>query len=214
MQMFFFNELINDYCMRRKGNVLQYKANQTPLSNNMIYARKVRGEWTNNRRTYATQNQRIANPNTESLLRIGGTRIVVSGDPTSTNSYCIYDPASFPSNQPSPIINIPEYQYETPPESIVDPPPQQDPITAPEFDPPDVPAEEPINYVAPSGGIFICSQTVIPTCNTSVEGQTVITQSYNQMCFTADHSDVPGLCYLCWNEGTQTWYDHTTDVST
>lgn len=198
--------LVDTPAMRNKGNVLQYKVNQNPLSKKMIYARKVRGEWTNNKRTYATQTQKIASPNTESLLRIGGTLISVGGDPTSTNTVCIYNPDTFPANQPSEVIDIPAYIYPDPPINLIVPPEEEGPITAGPFDPPVVPPEEPVNYVAPSGGVLVCSAVVIPTCDTSVAGQTIINQTYDQMCYTADHSNVPGQSVLCWDEGTQTWY--------
>lgn len=210
--MLSFEELKNTPAMKSKGNVLQYKINQNPLSKKMIYARKVRGEWTNNKKTYATQTQKIANPNTESLLRVGGTLTSVGGDPTSTNTYCIYNPDSFPSNQPSVVVDIPPYVYPDPPINIIIPPEEQGPIIAEPFDPPPVPPEEPINYVAPTGGVLVCSTIVVPTCDTSVEGQQVITKTYDQMCYTASHSDVPGMEVLCWDEGQQTWYDHPPGV--
>ena len=192
--------------MRNKGNVLQYKINQNPLSKNMIYSRKVRGEWTNNKKTYATQTQKVANPNTGSLLRVGGTLTSVGGDPTSTNTYCIYNPETFPSNQPSEVVVIPPYAYTEPPVDIITPPEELGPITADPYDPPPVSEEEPVNYVAPTGGVLICSLTVVPTCNTSVEGQQVINQTFDQMCYSAENSDVPGSSLLCWDEGQQTWY--------
>lgn len=205
---------INSPAMRHKGNILQYKINQNPLSRNMIYARKVRGEWTNNRKTYATQTQSVATPNAQSLLRINGELISVGGDPTSTNTYCIYNPESFPANQPSTIIEIPSYVYNTPPVNIETPPTETGPITADPFNPPDVPVTEPANYVAPSGGVLICSTVVIPTCDVTVDGQVVVNRTYDQMCYTADHSDVPGIDLLCWDEGEQTWYPRPTDVAT
>ncbi len=209
-----FEELKNTPEMRNKGNILQYKINQNPLSKRMIYARKVRGEWTNNKKTYATQTEKVANPNTESLLRVGGTLTSVGGDPTSTNTYCIYNPETFPSNQPSVVVDIPPYAYTEPPVNIITPPEESGPIISSTFDPPPVPQEQPVNYVAPTGGILICSTYVIPTCDTSVEGQQVINTTYDQMCYTADHSDVPGSSVLCWDEGQQTWYPHSPGVST
>lgn len=205
--------IINDPLMRSKGNVLQYKINQNPLSRNMIYAKKVRGQWTNNKKTYATQTQSVANPNAASLLRINGTLTSVGGDPTSTNTYCIYDPSSFPSNQPSEIIEIPPYAYDTPPINHTTLPDTAGPITAGVFDPPPVAPEEPINYVAPTGGVLVCSVVVTPTCNTSASGQPVVNETTDQMCYTADYSDVPGNSVLCWDEGTQTWFAHPLGVS-
>lgn len=211
--MMTFQEIINTPAMRNKGNVLQYKINQNPLSKKMIYAKKVRGEWTNNKKTYASQTDKIAMPNTSSLLRIGGTLVSVGGDPTSTNTYCIYDPDSFPSNQPDDIVDIPDFAYSTPPINITDPPDELGPIDAGPFVPPPVTPVEPVNYVAPSGGVLICNTTVVPTCNTSVEGQTIINKTYDQMCYTADHSNVPGQEFLCWDEGTQTWFPHPLGVT-
>ncbi len=205
--------IINDPVMRNKGNVLQYKINQNPLSQKMIYAKKVRGQWTNNKKTYATQTQSVANPNTSSLLRVNGTLTTVGGDPTSTNTYCIYDPLSFPSNQPSGIIIIPPYAYDKPPKNIIEPPEPTQPITAPVFDPPAVPPEEPVNYVAPTGGILVCSVTVAPSCIISAAGQQVINETTDQMCYTADHSDVPGNSVLCWDEGSETWFPHPLGVT-
>ncbi len=208
-----FQSIRNDPVLRNKGNVLQYKINQNPLSQKMIYAKKVRKQWTNNKKTYATQTQSVANPNTGSLLRLNGTLTSVGGDPTSTNTYCIYDPDAFPSNQPSEIVEIPPYAYVTPPKNIIKPPVIVGPITAPLFDPPPVTPEEPVNYVAPTGGILVCSVTVEPTCSTEPAEQQVINETTNQMCYTADHSDVPGNSVLCWDEGTQTWFPHPLGVS-
>jgi hypothetical protein len=208
--MMSFEELKNTPAMRNKGNILQYKINQNPLSKNMIYSRKVRGEWTNNKKTYATQNDKTANPNTNSLLRVGGALESVGGDPTSTNTYCIYNPETFPSNQPSVVVNIPSYVYTEPPVDIINPPEVFGSITTDPFDPPSVPEEEEANYVAPTGGILICSATVVPTCDTSVEGQQLITTTSDQMCYTADHSDVPGMSILCWDEGEQTWFPRSS----
>lgn len=205
--------LVNDPAMRNKGNVLQYKINQNPLSQKMIYAKKVRGQWTNQKKTYATQTQAVANPNTGSLLRLNGTLTSVGGVPTSTNTYCIYDPETFPVNQPAEIIAIPPYAYATRPRNRIDPPAPAGPITAPTYDPPVVPAEEPVNYVAPTGGILVCSVTVVPTCNLTAAEQPVLNETTDQMCYTADHSDVPGSEVLCWDEGTPTWFAHPLGVS-
>lgn len=211
--MFTFQEIIHTPAMRSKGNVLQYKINQNPLSQKMIYAKKVRGEWTNHKKTYATQTQQVANPNTGSLLRLNGTLTSVGGVATSPNTYCIYDPASFPVNQPAEIVEIPPYVYATPPIDEVTPPEPAGPITAPLFVPPAVPPEEPVNYVAPTGGILVCSVTVVPTCNVAAAEQPVVTETTDQMCYTADYSDVPGNSVLCWDEGTQTWFPHPLGVS-
>ena len=213
MNIMNFQELINDPYMKNKGNVLQYKINQNPLSNNMIYSKKARGLWTNNRKTYSSQTEKIASPNTSSLLRIGGTLTSVGGVPTSINTYCIYNPETFPSNQPSEVVEIPPYAYPEPPIDLIDPPEELGPITSGPFDPPEVPQEEPVNYVAPTGGVLICNTIVIPTCDTTVEGQTIINKTYEQMCYTADHSDVPGQSVLCWDEGTQTWFEKVIGVT-
>jgi len=207
-------EFQNSPQMKNKGNILQYKKNQNPLSKSQIYSRKVRGEWTNNKKTYASQTEKLASPNTGSLLRVGGTLISVGGDPTSTNTYCIYNPDTFPSNQPSEVVDIPEYAYDTPPIDIVVPPPPIGDITADTFDPPPVDPEEPENYVAPSGGVLLCNTTVIPTCDITIDGQVVVNKTTNIQCYPSDTSDVPGMQLLCWDEGEQTWYDHTTDVTT
>jgi hypothetical protein len=207
-------EIQNSPQMKRKGNILQYKKNQSPLSSSMIYSKKVRRQWTNNKKTYASQTEMVASPNTNSLLRVGGTLVSVGGDPTSTNTYCIYNPETFPSNQPAEVIEIPDYQYAEPPVNIIDPPPQSEDNNAQPFDPPAVAQEEEENYVAPSGGVLLCNTVVIPTCDITVEGQTVITTTTDVICYPADASDVPGMELLCWNEGDPTWYDHTTDVTT
>lgn len=207
-------EFQNSPQMKRKGNILQYKINQNPLSNNQIYSRKILRLWTNNRKTYASQTQSVANPNTESLMRLEGTLISVGGDPTSTNTYCIYNPETFPSNQPSEVVSIPGYAYDTPPENLEEPVPPSGDITADPFIPPQVDQEDPPNYIAPNGGILLCNTVVIPTCDITESGQIVITRTQNVRCYPADRSDVPGMETLCWDEGDPTWYDHTTDVTT
>lgn len=61
--------------MVAKGNVLQYKANSANLTKQQRYSKIARGQWTNRTKTWATQSQKYTNPNTGSLLRVGGTTV-------------------------------------------------------------------------------------------------------------------------------------------
>jgi hypothetical protein len=206
-------ELENNLLMKNKSNVLQYKKNQNTLSKSQIYSRKIFRNWINNKKTYASQTDKNTNPNTGSLFRVSGNVISVDGDPISNNIYCIYNPETFPSNQPSEIVEIPDYDYVTPPVNIIEPPESTGSITA-NFVPPDVPQEEDENYVAPSGGVLLCNVTVIPTCSVNTEGQIIIKETENIVCYGTEFSDVPGRGVLCWKEGDQTWYDRTTNIIT
>lgn len=200
-----FEELKDNPEMQRKANVLQYRRNQTQLSKNMIYSKKINGKWTKISKTYATQGDTFTNPNTQSLLRTGGTLTSVGGNATSSNTYCVYNPELFPSNQESPYINDPPYAYSHPPINTQVPPPVAGPILATAYIPPPVPPSEEANYVAPVGGVLACSQRVDTTCETTVDGQTVTGTTYKRACYPAYMSDVPGPAILCWDEATVSW---------
>jgi hypothetical protein len=98
--------------MRRKGNILQYKANSSNLTKQQQYSLIAQGKWINRTKTWATQgasatknntpvmstSSDYTNPNTHNLTRVGNTLICASPAikcvPTSS------------SDVPGPIIDI------------------------------------------------------------------------------------------------------------
>ena len=207
-------ELKNNPEMQRKANVLQYRRNQTPLSKKMIYSKKINGTWTKISKTYATQGDTFSNPNTQHLLRTGGTLASIGGNASSSNTYCIYHPELFPSNQESPYITVPGYAYNRPPVNKRVPPPPEGPVIATPYIPPPVtPSEEP-NYVAPVGGVLSCSQRVEQTCETTIDGQTVLGTTYKRECYPSYMSDVPGNGVLCWDDAVVSWNSPQTYTTT
>lgn len=56
-----------------KGNILQHRANQLPLSASQKYARVVHQQTSSRTKSYATQTMTYTNPNTRRLQRVGTT---------------------------------------------------------------------------------------------------------------------------------------------
>jgi hypothetical protein len=71
----------------KKGNVLQYKANSSNLTQKQRYAQIAKGMWTNRTTTWASQTDAVTMPNVSSLQRVGNT--YVSLNPT------VYNPQNF-----------------------------------------------------------------------------------------------------------------------
>lgn len=68
----FNNEDIN---MRRKAEILKYKKNSSNLTKKQQWSRLNRGFGPNRKKTWATQNQIISNPNSNNLTRVNNTLI-------------------------------------------------------------------------------------------------------------------------------------------
>ena len=187
--------------MLNKGNVLQYKANSSNLTQAQRYSKIAKGQWVNRNTTWAIQSTRgYTNPNTTSLKRDGNINIVI--DPITG---AIIGPTLAPPTCPKPINPI----YPALPSNggggsdIKDPniPPPVEPSPGSNVFPEIVPItpEEPI--IIQDGGNLICSvQENVCT------GETKRSLS-QQLCHPTTDSDVPGsIQELCWNDGTQTWY--------
>lgn len=187
--------------MLNKGNVLQYKANSSNLTQSQKYSKIAQGKWTNRNTTWATQSSRgYTNPNNSSLKRSGNV-VNISIDPITG---AIIGQTDAPVTCPKPITIINEAlpsnagggsanEPDIPPP--VEPTPESD--TFPETIP-DTPIEP---IVIQDEGTLICSiQENICT------GETKSTLA-QQLCNPTSDSDVPGTIQdLCWNDGTPTWY--------
>ena len=62
-----------DLDMRRKAEILKYKANSAQLTKKQQWSQNVRGAGPNGKRVWANQNVYGSNPNTQKLTRIGNT---------------------------------------------------------------------------------------------------------------------------------------------
>ena len=62
-----------DLDMRRKAEILKYKANSAQLTKKQQWAQNVRGAGPNGKQVWANQNVYGSNPNTQKLTRIGNT---------------------------------------------------------------------------------------------------------------------------------------------
>jgi hypothetical protein len=198
--------LATEAAMLNKGNVLQYKANSSNLTQWQRYSKIARGQWVNRNTTWATQNTRgYTNPNTTSLKRTSSAyNIAINPStgqeigPTTLGVTCLLpvvpDTPVLPSNNPG----NPTDNSKIPPV----PPPVPNPgggggggfpVT------PDKPVAKPV--VVQDGGSLICSvQENICT------GETRSTLS-QKLCHPTTDSNVPGrIQSLCWNDGTPTWY--------
>lgn len=184
-----FEEYKNSVQMKHKGNVLQYKKNQTPLSKTQIYSKKVQNLWTNHKKSWASQSDKYTFPNTSSLLRVGTTL-------TANPAACPLVPPT-----PSPILNIPPYIYTTPPVDTYEIPPTIGPITNINPEPVTQPTIPPPTCAYVDNGTLVCTKVVDP-----ITGEVVLT-TYNQQCYPNSDSDVPGIGILCWREGDQTSYN-------
>jgi hypothetical protein len=194
--------------MLNKGNVLQYKANSSNLTKVQKYTKIAKGQWVNRNTTWATQSTRgYTNPNTTSLKRDGNVNIAI--DPITG---AIIGPTIAPPTCPQPIIQ----DNEGLPPSVEggdandpDIPPPVEPTPGSDVFPPIIPVTPLEPIVIQDGGNLICSvQENICT------GETKSTLS-QQLCHPTTDSDVPGtIQYLCWNDGTQTWYPRQRYVMT
>lgn len=186
--------------MLNKGNVLQYKANSSNLTQAQKYSKIAQGKWTNRNTTWATQNTRgYTNPNTTSLKRSGNVNNIAIDPITGT----IIGQTQAPVTCLKPITIINEGLPSNGGGGTGEPqiPPPVPPTPASDTFPSiisDTPVEP---VVIQDEGTLICSvQENICT------GETQRTQS-QQLCNPTSDSDVPGtIQLLCWNDGTPTWY--------
>lgn len=195
--------------MLNKGNVLQYKANSSNLTQSQRYSKIAQGKWTNRNTTWATQSTRgYTNPNTTSLKRSGNV-INVAIDPI-TGAIIGPTDASVTCLKPDPsIINqgLPANVAPTAEEPEI--PPPVEPTPPSETFPPIIPDTPVEPVVIQDEGTLICSvQENICT------GETKTTPS-QQLCNPTSDSDVPGeIQLLCWNDGTPTWYPRQRYIMT
>lgn len=192
--------------MLNKGNILQYKANSSNLTQKQKYSKMAQGKWTNRNTTWATQNTRgYTNPNTTSLKRSGNVNNVAIDPITGT----IIGTTTQPVTCLKPITQVNEGLPSNGGGGSGEPliPPPVEPTPASDTFPAtitDTPAEP---IVIQDEGILICSvQENICT------GETKSTLS-QQLCNPTSDSDVPGtIQLLCWNDGTPTWYPRSRYV--
>ena len=187
--------------MLNKGNVLQYKANSSNLTQAQRYSKIAKGQWVNRNTTWAIQSTRgYTNPNTTSLKRDGNINIVI--DPITG---AIIGPTLAPPTCPKPINPI----YPALPSNggggsdIKDPniPPPVEPSPGSNVFPEIVPItpEEPI--IIQDGGNLICSvQENVCT------GETKRSLS-QQLCHPTINIDTPIITSIISNENnvTLTW---------
>jgi hypothetical protein len=196
-----FAELGRELAMLRKGNVLQYKANSSNITQTQRYSKIAKGQWTNRNITWATQNANgFSNPNTQSLLRVAGT----PGN-SIIDTICAGPNVPIDNTLP-PIIGPTENTGDNLPPIIqpVNPGDNNIPIVPPI--PPDfIP-------IFPDFGHLVCNTKHNP-CN----GETIFNKA-DIKCHPTTDSDVPGpIQDLCWNEGFPTWYPrqrYTMNTST
>lgn len=195
--------------MLNKGNILQYKANSSNLTQAQRYSKIAQGKWTNRNTTWATQSTRgYTNPNNSSLKRAGnvinvaidpitGAVIGETNAPVTCANTIVTINQGLPSNGGGGSVQEPEIP---PP---VEPTPESD--TFPQINE-DTPVEP---IVIQDEGVLICSvQENVCT------GETKTTRS-QQLCNPTSDSDVPGsIELLCWNDGTPTWYPRQRYIMT
>ena len=194
--------LAEKIAMLNKGNVLQYKANSSNLTQSQKYSKIVKGQWVNRNTTWATQSAKgYTNPNTTSLKRSGNV-INIAIDPITG---AIIGPTESPITCLKPITPVNEVLPSNGGggSNVKEPdiPPPVEPSPNSDTFPPIIsdPIVEPI--VIQDGGVLICSvQENVCTGET----KNSISQ---QLCHPTTDSDVPGSIQdLCWNDGTQTWF--------
>lgn len=183
-----FEEYKNSNLMRHKGNVLQYKKNQNPLSQKQIYSRKIQKLWTNHNKSWASQTDQYTFPNTSSLLRVGS---VLKPSATPCNPFV---------NTSSSVLNIPPYNYDTPPVNTNNIPPIVTPIENENVQPVTQPKQE-SQCVYVDGGTLVCTKVVDP-----ISGNVILT-THTLQCYPTTDSNVPGMGVLCWKEGEPTSYN-------
>jgi hypothetical protein len=186
--------------MLNKGNVLQYKANSSNLTQRQRYSKIAKGQWVNRNTGWASQKaDGFTDPNTGLLKRVGNVQNIAINPVTGQ----ILGPTNLPVTCPQPFVpnnqSLPQTSQissNTPPT----PPPQPQPTQQTAI--PQVPNPEPrAPIVIQDGGSLVCSiQENICT------GETTEYVS-QQLCNLTSDSDVPGpIQPLCWNDGTPTWY--------
>ena len=187
--------------MINKGNILQYKANSSNLTQSQKYSKIAKGQWVNRNTTWATQSTRgYTNPNTTQLKR-SGNKINIAIDPVTGT---IVGPTFEPLTCPSPIVPINDALPSDEGDGTgLEPeiPPPVEPSPGSDIFPDIIPETLPEPIVIQDGGTLICSiQENVCTGETNKH----ISQ---QLCNPTSDSDVPGpIKLLCWNDGTQTWY--------
>ena len=189
--------------MISKGNVLQYKKNSSSLTKNQRYSKIAQGQWTNRTKTFASQSTRgYTNPNTQSLMRVGGSNVTTTGQPTDL-------PVTCPTNI-KPINRVLPFQVSTIIINQVLPPPPPPPPgggTGNVMPMVDVPIVEP--DVIQDFGNLVCG-TQEDLCS-----GLLFTSIKLDNCHPTTDSDVPGQIQdLCWNDGNPTWYPRQQYVMT
>lgn len=195
--------LLREIAMINKGNVLQYKNNSSSLTKNQRYSKIAQGQWTNRTKTFASQSTRgYTNPNTQSLMRVGGSNVTTTGQPTDLPVTCPINIRPINRVLPFQIANLIINQILPPPPP---PPPAGSggnvmPMVA-------VPTVEP--DVIQDFGNLVCG-TQEDLCS-----GLLITSIKLDNCHPTTDSDVPGqIQELCWNDGNPTWYPRQKYVMT
>jgi len=194
-----FNNISNE--MINKGNILQYKSNSSNITKNQKYSKIAKKQWVNRNTSWALQstNGRPTNPNLNSLKR-GGNVTNIAIDPITG---AILGPTSLPvtcqnGDTPSNYDSLPDNVSSSGSE-----PPQVPPIVSPTSDDifPEITNDTPIiPIVIQDGGSLICTiKENICTGETNIMSST-------QFCHPSSDSDVPGNEFLCWKDGTNTWF--------
>jgi hypothetical protein len=188
--------------MLAKGNVLQYKSNSSNLTKLERYSKIAKGTWVNRTTTWASQSDKVTNPNTTLLKRVNVKRNITLDGNSSTlpasPTYCKVNPiipVKPPYNPPNPQPN---------PGPHVKPPPTPTPTPTPgphirPFPPYVPPIPPPI--VINDGGSLVCTTSVNPCTGE------IITKTRISNCNLSTASDVPGkIITLCYNAGLPTYY--------
>jgi hypothetical protein len=185
-------DVVNEFNVLKKGNILQYKNNSSNLTSRQRYSQIAKGMWTNRTTTYASQTQTSSQPNTKSLKQVNYTTVTLNGVPINSPVTCkkpiiIPTPSSLPSGTGQPVVPAPPI------------PPLPEPVDSslnaviPNITPPPAP---PAPEVIPDGGSLICTIT-----QNICTGEILKSTSVNY-CTPTSASDVPGpIIDLCYNDG-------------
>jgi len=203
------SNIAHEMAMLQKGNILQYKANSSQLTQKQRYSKIARGQWTNRNTTWATQSTRgYTNPNSTSLKRSGNKFNLAINPNTGT----IIGPTTLPLTCPEPT-NIPINNTLPPIQSnthIILPLPH--PVIHEDTDDfmPLIEVEDiPPPIVIQDEGALLCNIQ-----ENACTGQTTEHKS-QQVCNLTTDSDVPGTIQsLCWNDGTPTWFPRQRYIMT
>ena len=188
------SSLGQEIAMINKGNVLQYKINSSSLTQNQRYSKIAKGQWTNRTKTFASQSTRgYTNPNTQSLMRVGGSNVTITGQPTDFPVTCPINIRPVNRVLPLQVSNTNNNQVLPPPPP---PPPGGTGNVMPMVP---VPIVEPV--VIQDFGNLVCG-TKEDLCT----GLLIMPIQLDN-CHPTTDSDVPGQIQdLCWNDGNPTWY--------